>query len=219
MKHIKLFESYFDEGKTLYRWCGPAGLFMYFYGDMPGEEMQKYMFDRFKMPQLPSVNPSMEGSHKDADDESEEFAVCTTLDPNYLGEPYSGDSVVRLNLDFEKMKNDFGADKFEDLTHNGEAEVRITGNLKNWTKYLIKIDVLKEAWENTWEDDFGEWRAIKKWFPEDFKKYVKTFKNEKELIVKRNDFDKYKLRGEAKLNQKWVEQHAPGGRLAHEDED
>lgn len=198
MKHIKLFESFnaFENAKLAYRWIGPAGLFIYFYGDIPSEKMYPYLFNNKKI-DLP-VNPVIDVSHWNRDEEDEEApdAICMTVDPNYMGEPYNGDTIIRINFDFAKMKNELDASKFEDLTDNGEAEIRYNAPIVDWVKYVTKIDIDKEFFEKGAEDDFGDWSPFIDWFPSQYMHLVRTFRSDKELMVGKasNKFDKNKLR-------------------------
>lgn len=153
------------EYDTSYRWVGQPGLFAYFYGDLPGEKMAPYVLQRGKMPKLPTRKDIIEGSF--GVDDGNNLAVCMTVDSDYIGEPGSGEAVIRLIFDFTKMFNNLDKTKFVNLTDNGESEIRYKGDIPNWTDYIETIEILTEAFEDIYESDFGDYRAIKEWFPKD----------------------------------------------------
>lgn len=169
--------------KYIYHWMTEGKFFEACYGDV--KQLIKYIVDRtedkiFEMPsQLPPINYTFGG------DDYTEYKKCLTVDPTYIDPCFNEDGSC-IVLDFQKLRNDYD---FEDLTDKGEAEIR-TIVIDNWTKYLIRIDIPIESYNNgiEWEEEVT-YRAIKLWLPEELKSKVKTFKSEKDLINRRKTTD------------------------------
>lgn len=186
MNNLLEWEDFFNENKSLeisnykeaYRWVGQPGLFQYFYGDI--KNLKDYVLaldpetdEDIEMPKnLPHRIDIMETSF--------EGGICMTVDPGYKGEPMNGEEIIRMVFDLEKMYKDLPKENFKNLLNNGEAEFRYLKDFKNWPKYLIRIDIDKEAFNKDLEDDFGVYRAIKKWIPKDIK--VNQFKKSSEIL-------------------------------------
>jgi len=167
---ILSFESFIKESeseseydldffKYAYRWVGQAGLFQYFYGDI--DEMFEYVMNTGPIKDLPSRVDEMETSY--------DGGIPMTVDPGYIGEPISGDANIRMVFDLQKLIQDHGKENIQNLLTNGEAEFRIMKTIKDWTKYLIRLDLSKTSYKESIEDDYGDWRAIKEWLPKDIK--------------------------------------------------
>jgi len=110
--------------------------------------------------------------------------TCLTVDPSYMDPAFNEDGSC-IVLDYQKLANDYD---LEDLTDNGESEVRVMG-IKNWPQYLVRIDIPDWVYEegNEWEEI--EYRAIKEWLPEELKSKVETFENHASLILRRERTD------------------------------
>jgi hypothetical protein len=184
-QYIKMFENFqtpsadLKDYKEAYRWVGQPGLFTYFYGDHP--ELKNYVLafepesdKKLKLPKtLPPRIDIMEASF--------DGSICMTVDPTYAGEPNNGYAIIRIVYDLEKMLAELDIKDFTNLLTNSEAEFRYDKDLHDWTKYIKHIDIEEESYHDDVEDDFGVYRAIKKWLPKDIN--VKLFGDAKELSV------------------------------------
>lgn len=139
--------------KYAYRWIGQPGLFQYFYGDH--KDMRDYVLNDKKDINLNRID-IMETSYKGG--------IPMTVDPGYIGEPLNGETIIRLVFDVQKLIKDF---KIQNLLTNGEAEFRVMENIKDFTKYLVRIDLNDDAYHNTYEDEFADYSAIENYFPHD----------------------------------------------------
>jgi hypothetical protein len=183
MKHLKdriqfLNESTSDDlridfFKYAYRWVGQWGLFVYFYGEDEDTDIdhREYLFPGEDITDLPPRKDVMEGSYEGS-------TIPMTVDPGYIGEPLNGETIIRMVFDLQKLLEDYG-DSVENLLRNGEAEIRFTKPIKDWTKYLVKLDIDYDFYNNVAEDEFAEWRPLKEWIPNDIKtSKVETFKDD-----------------------------------------
>jgi len=157
-----------DSVKYAFHWLTEGNLFTQTYGQNVSDS-QKYILRKsggksIQMPPLPPTDYMLGG----ADNDEQSTGVCMTLDPTYGRAGVSGESKICIAMDFQALRRDF---EVQDLTDNGEAEVRIK-MVKNWPKYTKSIFVDRKSWErgDGWEGFF--YRPVKEWMPEELKPIV-----------------------------------------------
>jgi hypothetical protein len=148
-----------SEVKHAYHWLTEGNLFYACYGNH--KNTTKIVLGKNRMPALPPrTRYVLDGE------------VCMTVDPRYIEPAFNEDS-PRLVLDFERIMHDCTV---ENITDNGEAEVRIKA-IRDWTKYLVRIDILKESYENGMEWEDFKFRAVKEWLPSELRSKVVTYES------------------------------------------
>ena len=159
-----------------YHWLTEGKLFDACYANYgkPGEE---YVLKRGKMPALPPVQYELKSSWNNSPQ------ICLTVDPFYSDPAFNEDGAC-IVFDFKKLKSDY---EIEDLTDNGESEIRIKNDIIDWQKYMIRVDIGKKSYltGQGWED--FRFRALKDWLPEEIKSKVTTFTSIKQLLKDRRN--------------------------------
>lgn len=155
-----------NEVKYAYHWLTEGKLFEACYGDM--KDAGRYVLDMGPMPPLPTPNFNL--SH-----------ICLTVDPTYMDPAFNEDSSC-IVFDFELLKADYD---IEDLTDNGEAEIRIQTKIINWPRYMKQLDISRESYEFGLEWEDYEYRPLQDWLPKEIKDRVEVFKDHEKLIQSR----------------------------------
>ena len=161
---------------VVYHWLTEGKLFDACYAGY-GKPGEQYVLKKGKMPELPPVQYELKSSWNNSPQ------VCLTVDPFYSDPAFNEDGACII-FDFKKLEKDF---KIEDLTDNGEAEIRIKADIIDWPKYMIQLDIGKKSYMTGqgWED--FRFRALKDWLPEEIKSKVVTFTSMKQLLKDRKD--------------------------------
>lgn len=188
MKHISTYPEFILENysgirkerkkidmstiKWAYHWINEGNLFEQMY-DVTGVDTIKYVLrknngKKLEMPNLPTEKFNL--------GETGYGEVCMTVDPGYYNAGFTGESHICLVFDIESLKDL----EFEDLTDNGEAEIRFN-NIPNWDQRVHSIFTTNKVWEkgDGWEGFY--YRPISEWFSPNLKPLVKTFKSSKEI--------------------------------------
>jgi hypothetical protein len=147
--------------KYVYHWLNEGQLFSQIYDEPNKDEFQKFILrksngKKIEMPSLPPKKYLLGGDKSN---------VCMTLDPEYTSAGFTGESYICLVLNLQKLIKDF---KIEDLTDNGEAEIRIE-KIPQFNKYLEKVFIVKKNYEkgDGWEGFY--YRPIQEWYTQDLK--------------------------------------------------
>ena len=143
-----------------YHWLGIKQLFNSCYY---GNNAFDYILKENKIRDLPLINFILS---KDSEilkyKELTNKFICLTVDPGYE-DPGFVETGTRLVFDFKKIIKHNKI--IEDLTDNGEAEIRIK-SLNDWNKYLIRIDIDKNSFYGKPEEfDDSEFKPVSTWFP------------------------------------------------------
>lgn len=155
----------------IYRTVRQTDLFDDIYGTHGTQASLTGTYLRGKMPPLPKTKPMvLKNSEHDTNEPGWESTTDWTIDPGYYYQVH--DEVIRLCLDFNKVKALVGNENILNLLHDGEAEIRLRNDLP-LMQLLDSIEILEEAFEDETEDEFGENRAIKDWLPKDLMPFVK----------------------------------------------
>lgn len=180
MKNVYRFDEWLNESKDLsdnlrgkekldlskvkyaYHWVNEGNLFDQMYvhtgrGNDRNYILRKYDGKKLDMPPLPEERFYLGGT----DDNSH---VCLTVDAEYVSAGVSGESYFCLVFevaDLEKLG-------IENLTNNGEAEIRVK-RIPDWDKIFKHAYVVRKNYEtgDGWEGFF--YRAAKEWMPEKIK--------------------------------------------------
>ena len=161
-----------------YHWMTEGKFFDACYADYKGDS-SKYCLKRGVMPDLPA--PTYRLGYDSAQN------MCLTVDPTYYDPCFNEDGLCVV-LNMQKLIANHKIE--EDLTDNGEAEFR-TKLIPNWPNYLIEININEKSYLKGigWEE--FRFRAIKDWIPEELKSKVVTFKNHRDLEIKRKISNTY----------------------------
>ncbi len=157
---------------VVYHWLTEGKLFESCYKTENSDQDKSFLLDIGPIPTLPSPTYSLSN-------------ICLTVDYSYF-DPAFNEEGSCLVLDFKKLYEDF---EIEDLTDNGEAEIRINQAIPDWTKYLIKIQTPSDVYNDGTEWEDFEFRAIKEWLPIELKAKVETFDDLDDLLKKRQKED------------------------------
>jgi hypothetical protein len=172
-----LNESRFDRNRKIkinlsdvkyaYHWVTEGKLFDACYGPNVQDD-DRIVLDMGPMPALPK--PSYKLSK-----------ICLTVDPEYMDPAFNEDGSC-IVFDFQRLRRDFD---IEDLTDNGEAEIRIQSQILNWPRYIVQLDISRESYEFGVEWEEFDYRPIKEWLPRELKNKVEIFKSHEKLMQSR----------------------------------
>ena len=158
-KHIKVDLNDVD---YVYHWLTEGKLFDACYSDFKGDD-SKFILKRGVIPHKPVPNYKL----------GYQRGICLTIDPNYFDPAFNEDGSC-IVMDMNKLKLDY---EFENLTDNGEAEIRSTLVINNWPNYCINININEKSFIRGGNFEGYKFRAINEWLPDELKHLVKTFKN------------------------------------------
>jgi hypothetical protein len=183
MKHIILYENWpgirrkeekidLSEIKWAFHWINEGNLFEQMY-DVNGIDTTKYILrkqggKKLEMPSLPPERFVLgEVGHGE---------VCMTVDPGYYQAGFTGESNVCLVFPLDSLQDL----ELEDLTDNGEAEIRFK-EVPDWNKRVHSIYTTNKVWSrgDGWEGFY--YRAISEWFPASLKPLVQTLASPKAI--------------------------------------
>lgn len=159
--------------KYVYHWLNEGQLFSQLYDEPDKDELQKFVLrklngKKLEMPSIPSKKYLL------GEDKSN---VCMTLDPEYTSAGFTGEAFICLVLNLQKLIRDF---KIEDLTNNGEAEIRIE-KIPQFNKYLEKVYITRKSYEKGegWEGYY--YRPVQEWYPQDLKNITEILPSVKSI--------------------------------------
>jgi hypothetical protein len=166
------------EGKPIskiYRTVRQGDLFNDIYGthDVPWNIMAlpATYVGKGKIPKLPPATfMTMLNVEGESDQPGWEHTTDWTVDPDYYYQVH--DEVIRVCLDFNKVKNIVGNENILNLLHDGEAEIRLRNKIPV-LETLDHIEIVEDFFEEDVEGEYGVDRAIKKWFPKELMPYLK----------------------------------------------
>lgn len=159
-KHEKIDLS---QVKWAFHWINEGNLFEQMYDTKNVNTtpfvLRKNNNKKLEMPQLPpekfTLGHAVHGQ------------VCMTIDPGYYNAGFTGESNICLVFSMESLKDL----KMQDLTGNGEAEIRFN-EIPNWNKRVYTIYTTNKVWNkgDGWEGFF--YRAVSEWFSPELKPIV-----------------------------------------------
>ncbi len=158
----------------IYRTVRQGDLFDDVYGTHGNPQISikcTYVHDDKPMPELPKTRLlTMKNVESESADPEWNSTTDWTIDPGYYYQVH--DEVIRICLDFNKVKALVGHENILNLLHDGEAEIRLRNDLP-LLQLLDSIEILEEAFEEDMEGEYGVDRAINTWFPEELMPYLK----------------------------------------------
>lgn len=157
----------------IYRTVRQTDLFEDIYGTHKTNKCLSIVYtDKGKITPLPKTKPmTLLNSESDVSAESGwQHTTDWTIDPGYYYQVH--DEVIRVCLDFDKVKKFLGHDNILNLLHDGEAEIRLRDPLP-MLQLLDHIEIVEENFEEDVEGEWGEDRAIKTWFPKELMPFLK----------------------------------------------
>lgn len=99
-----------------------------------------------------------------------EHTTDWTIDPGYYYQVH--DEVIRVCLDFNKVKKLVGYDNILNLLHDGEAEIRLRSEIP-LLETIHSVEILGDFFEEDIEGEYGIDKAIKTWYPKELMPYLK----------------------------------------------
>lgn len=144
-----------DEIRWCFHWINEGNLFEQCY-DTDSIDVTHYVLRKrggksIEMPPLPRERFVLGGDGGE---------VCMTIDPDYDRAGFTGESKICLVFPFESLRDL----KVENLTSNGEAEIRFE-KVEDWDEKVAAIYIERRTWErgDGWE---GFWyRPVQSWLP------------------------------------------------------
>lgn len=186
MRNLYLYEGFLEnirkkrikiditDAKYAYHWINEGNLFDQCYNTDEIKNPAPYILRKnngviLSLPKLPEKRYVLGGTDSI-------HGVCLTLDPRYISAGFTGESHICLLFKMENLMDLH----IENLTNNGEAEIRIK-EIPDWNKRIDEILTTNKIWTkgDGWEGYY--YRPISEWLPEELKHLVKTFPSVKKI--------------------------------------
>lgn len=126
--------------------------------------------DKGPMTPIPKTKPMiLMNEEHESDEPGWTSTTDWTIDPEYYYTVH--DEVIRICLDFEKVKKIVGNENILNLLHDNEAEIRLRTPIPLF-ETLDHIEIIEEFFYEDVEGEYGVDRAIETWFPKELMPYL-----------------------------------------------